>query len=577
MSSQIKRASGSRPKKRAKKFYGRPRSNDQREDLLSASTKKLVFNKGVEMEQERNDFSGYRMIDIDILKSMVTNFMCCKMCNNNINIEEVCQRGLASKYIVNCSKCGYVTAFWNGQMLGEKKNIPEINTRFVYAMRCVGQGHAGMETFSSVMELPPPIAAKSYNKINQKIKLATYNVAQNSMKNAALAESVASNGSVELTVSGDGSWKTRGHSSLTGVCSLIGSETGQVIDVEIMSSYCKGCEYLSKQQYSVEKLDKHKNVCQRNHTGSAGKMEVDGMVRIFKRSEKERGMKYVKYIGDGDTKTFLSIKNCEPYGSNVSIEKIECVAHIQKRMGTRLRNFKKDCKSKKLSDGKPIGGKNRLTDKIINEFTSYYGNAIREHKNSLSDMRKAIWAIFHHKRSTDSEPVHDFCPDTQDTWCKYIKAKRNGDSYVHKNSIPVAIMDAIKPIFKDLSDPKLLRRCLGGKTQNANESFNSTIWRLCPKISGASRKIVEIATHEAVILFNEGHSGRSAVLDRLGLARSYLSYTAFQKSDAKRVALAEQRALFATKEHRKSLRQSKSLYEENVLALEGPSYAAGQF
>ncbi|GFX95302.1 DUF4817 domain-containing protein [Trichonephila clavipes] len=35
-------------------------------------------------------------------------------------------------------------------------------------------------------------------------------------------------------------------------------------------------------------------------------------------------------------------------------------------------------------------------------------------------------------------------------------------------------MDAVKPIFAELSSPKLLKKCLGGKTQNSNESFNST-------------------------------------------------------------------------------------------------------
>ncbi|GFY08771.1 hypothetical protein TNCV_4659641 [Trichonephila clavipes] len=49
----------------------------------------------------------------------------------------------------------------------KEKNIPEINRRFVYAMRTVGQGNAAMTTFCGVMDFPPPIAEKFYNNINK--------------------------------------------------------------------------------------------------------------------------------------------------------------------------------------------------------------------------------------------------------------------------------------------------------------------------------------------------------------------------------------------------------------------------
>ena len=51
----------------------------------------------------------------------------------------------------------------------------------------------------------------------------------------------ANDGSTDLTISGDGTWKTRGHTSLVGVCSALGALTGKVIDTEVLSSYCQGC------------------------------------------------------------------------------------------------------------------------------------------------------------------------------------------------------------------------------------------------------------------------------------------------------------------------------------------------
>ncbi|GFU07614.1 uncharacterized protein TNCV_2225771 [Trichonephila clavipes] len=120
-------------------------------------------------------------------------------------------------------------------------------------------------------------------------------------------------------------------------------------------------------------------------------MEVDGMLRIFNRSEKLQNLKYSNYIGDGDTKTFNALSENKPYGDDHLIQKIECVGHVQKRMGTRLRKLKLVYSKKiKLSDGKTIGGKGRLTDSLIDKLAHYYGNAVRCNSTRVKEM-KAIW------------------------------------------------------------------------------------------------------------------------------------------------------------------------------------------
>ncbi|GFU27694.1 uncharacterized protein TNCV_515891 [Trichonephila clavipes] len=103
------------------------------------------------------------------------------------------------------------------------------------------------------------------------------------MKNAA-KEEVSASGSNEICVSGDGTWKIRGHTSRIGVCSVIGDVTGKVIDVAVLSSYCKGCEKWrgpkSGHSYEEWKL-KHQPHCVKNHICSSTKMEVDGMKRKY--------------------------------------------------------------------------------------------------------------------------------------------------------------------------------------------------------------------------------------------------------------------------------------------------------
>ena len=145
-------------------------------------------------------------------------------------------------------------------------------------------------------------------------------------------------------------------------------------------------------------------------------------------------------------------------------------------MGTRLRNLKKSLKKTQLADGKPTGGKGRLTDAEINKMQAYYGNAIRANKGDLEKMREAVWAVYFHKASSDKEPAHNFCLEE---WCPYTKAQKAGtlDKYKHSNNLPEAVMTQIKPILKDLAKTQLLRKSLQGYTQNVNERKKNLMWK----------------------------------------------------------------------------------------------------
>lgn len=58
-----------------------------------------------------------------------------------------------------------------------------------------------------------------------------------------------------------------------------------------------------------------------NHSGSAGKMEVDGIIEMSKRSQDLHGAMYENYIGDGDSKTFKNLLNQNPYGDELLVKK----------------------------------------------------------------------------------------------------------------------------------------------------------------------------------------------------------------------------------------------------------------
>ena len=63
----------------------------------------------------------------------------------------------------------------------------------------------------------------------------------------------------------------------------------------------------------------------------------------------------------------------QPYGENYEISKLECIGHIQKRLGTRLRRLMQSYKGQILRDGKKLTGRGRLTLKTINQLQNYFG------------------------------------------------------------------------------------------------------------------------------------------------------------------------------------------------------------
>lgn len=229
-------------------------------------------------------------------------------------------------------------------------------------MRLFGIGLRGAMKFCGLMDLPPPVQQTTYDMIIENIHSAASSIVQLVLKQAVKEEQQeitnqnSSDDIKKLTVSGDGTWRKRGFTSLYGVAVLIGHLTGKVVDFIVKSAYCAECNYWNKhvntEQYQEWKSN-HEENCQANHVGSAGKMEVDAMKELFSRSVEKHGVMYINYVGDGDSKTYTGLVNAKPYGE-IEIIKKECVGHVQKRMGTVFTNAKKKFwnRRQKQIDGK---------------------------------------------------------------------------------------------------------------------------------------------------------------------------------------------------------------------------------
>ncbi|GFT50234.1 uncharacterized protein TNCV_3622861 [Trichonephila clavipes] len=238
------------------------------------------------------------------------------------------------------------------------------------------------------------------------------------------------------------------------------------------------------------------------------------------------------------TKYCSSCKEAKVYG-DTEVEKLECVGHVQKRMGTRLRNILKMSKGIKLSDGKNISGRGRLTLKEVDSIQHYYGLAIRKNLSSVEDVKRAIWAIYFHKLSTEDNPQHALCPLGEDSWCGYNRSIVTGEFYIHKHSLPESMLLKVKKVFRDLTEKDLLKKYLHGRTQNPNESFNKCIWERIPKTVFVGIETLKFGVMDAVICFNDGYVSRKNVFEALGIKPGYNTERVLLIIDNKRIFEAE--------------------------------------
>ena len=89
---------------------------------------------------------------------------------------------------------------------------------------------------------------------------------------------------------------------------MIASDTGKYVDYRVKLKQCASCTSWESRKSAEPDLYEQlisKHDCDINHEGSAGAMEVSGLIECFMQSEKNpRRLRYNSYIGDGDAKSY---------------------------------------------------------------------------------------------------------------------------------------------------------------------------------------------------------------------------------------------------------------------------------
>ena len=556
-----------------------PNREEPDPETTPKKTKQTVSERKVEhiisaTPKSIDPISGYRIIDIELLNSVFKEMRCpeCTQLALSLNENVPKKMGLASSLYIECSRCLYKNEFFTSTM---QDSSFDVNKRMVYTMRSCGQGYAGIEKFTMLMDMPKPMTGKNYNKLVQKFVKVTEEVAKETMEDAVKEIRQKSgadcSATVDTAVSQDGTWQRRGYASLNGCVVTILMDTGKVIDAETMSRYCKGCSSQEKLRltdpvaYDEWKV-KHK--CNFNYRGSAGGMEVESAKRIFSRSIQKYNVRYTELYGDGDSKSHEAV--ADTY-NDIKVKKLQCVGHVQKRVGARLLSLKKRVKG--------LGGRGKLTQAIIDRLQNYYGIAIRQNVGELKKMQDATRATLFHVASSEQNNYHTaYCPEGKDSWCLYQQDQAN-KTHHHKPGpgLPMSVITHVKPIFADLSSEKLLKDCLHGKTQNHNESFNGTIWERLPKSKFVTLPQLKFGVNDAIANFNIGRKASVLVYKKLNMVPGQYMLNNCKKRNRKRLSHSVYKDKETSKIRRKIIRGNKKKKHDRDKETEGTLYKAGSF
>ncbi|GFW07196.1 uncharacterized protein TNCV_3693901 [Trichonephila clavipes] len=159
-------------------------------------------------------------------------------------------------------------------------------------------------------------------------------------------------------------------------------------------------------------------------------------------------------------------------------------------------------------------------------------------------MQRAVIAAFYHCCSGKGNPMRGQCPLGSESWCAFQRAQSAGKVFYDKHSgLPKSIINKIKPTYLQVCDQKLLRKCLQGKTQNANEAFNGCLWNVVQKDIFVELQTFSLGSHIAVINFNKGFTELLSVLEALDIKIGSYTIRGYAAIDKTRIENSKRHSL----------------------------------
>ena len=227
------------------------------------------------------------IVDIAQLDFLIKG-MCCKQCKTDslsLRTEPKKSKGLAVYAQVYCSTCEEDVSggFLASRSEGEGSAFV-INKQIVFSALVCGLGANMLNSFCEAMNLQGlhhktfhKKADGFYDMLNE-IGGRVFSETEKFMRQAHAQQfglTLSDDDVLDISVSFDGTWLTRGHTSHIGVGCAVDLLTGMCVDAYVMCNFCQTCESTGKALFKEKPtehaawLEEHLGECEKNFTGKS--------------------------------------------------------------------------------------------------------------------------------------------------------------------------------------------------------------------------------------------------------------------------------------------------------------------
>ena len=628
----------------------------------STASKKLTYTPDVRVrtgpqptssvEASQKEMSENIILNTNVLQTILLDMTVCSQCYRGkvIIAESSYKAGCASFIELKCNNCNNSRNFWSvgGKFKGKipvgnrtitKRN--ELLYSSILAGRLIGIGFGKIELYHSILSIPSPCAQKTFTEAQHDIMIAAQFIAEKSMLDAVrelrMTHKVRENEQyLKTMVSYDGSYQQRSGKSGGGFskycfAAAISVLTGKVISYGIACNSCSQCsEYSNRfraQKISIEDYEgwklKHQPVCPAKYSQYASVQLESALAPAVVESALNIGVIFSGMVTDGDNKTHEALRNAGVYEhlGIADIERLECLAHVAKRIKINICNaqekflkskrIEKEIQKRVLTTAKksedeiakqltPIfRGKLRqdsrehgqwdfghskaihtISDATAAQIASYYKLAVKRNAGDITAIIRAVNAIPMHlsANNANAREMHDLCPKDPDTWCKYQFAIRHRLPIPsHPNYLSEDAVCVVRQVFKDFgyNSPEFVAKVQEGRTSNHNEALHKVLWSMVHKTEFAGNELMELGSALAVIRYNEGFAGIQKVFNALGVVVSNKTRKYFVHLDNSRII--DSYRIPMKQKQRFSKKQLRSKMTTKQISRFGLGYSSGRY
>ena len=265
--------------------------------------------------------------------------------------------GLASVLVSRCQKYRSLFCCYTSHKLTyNDKNHYTTNVQAVLGQIATGGGAEHWEEQLACVQIPAMTKVsfieleRSFGRVFQQLVADNLLTAGKEERALAIAQGDFHNGVPAITVVVDGGWSKRSHKHSYNAKSGVGVIFGAAIKELLFNKYCSICAISN---HNNSPTPSHQ--CFKNWNGTSCAMESDIIVEGFQLSEQMHGIRYMWFIGDGDSSVYHAVvTNVPSYGRHV--QKVECANHAVKCYRNRLEALCKEhpeyCRHHGLSEAK---------------------------------------------------------------------------------------------------------------------------------------------------------------------------------------------------------------------------------